>query len=85
MADQILKFPANEMRTALSISPAFCFLTIAFGADASEVEELKRLHACLGTGPTPLRTPNRKKTSVEIAGHRRVKGQAGSELVFSRS
>jgi hypothetical protein len=34
----------------------------------------------LGTGPTPLRTPNRKKNQRGDRGHPRVKGQAGSAL-----
>jgi hypothetical protein len=47
MADQVLNFPSKRNTNGtFDLTCPFCFLTIAFGAHASEVEELERLHAC---------------------------------------
>ena len=47
MADQILKFPRKRNANGtFDLTSPFCFLTIAFRAYASEVEELEWLYAC---------------------------------------
>ena len=47
MAEQILNFRRKRNANGtFDLTCPLCFLTIAFGAGATEVADLERLHAC---------------------------------------
>jgi hypothetical protein len=68
MAGQILKFPwKRNANGTFDLTCPFCFLTIAFGAQASEIERLERLHACWEQDRRLFEHPTAKKTQRRVA------------------